>query len=175
MDAPTRVQELKAALALIFTAITALIGWQGWLVVIWVFAMVLDYITGSKAAMLAGEWSSKVAREGIWHKAGSIAVGLVAVMMDLSVHVIAQEGVGFELPWSGPIIFPVVVIWYILTEAGSILENAVECGAPCPKWFKDKIKNVKDKLDEQQSGHPPDDDSVLQIEHMASDDLDSGK
>ena len=168
MDAPTRVQEFKALVTVIFTAITALIGWQGWLVAIWVFAMVLDYITGSRAAMIHGEWSSKVAREGIWHKAGSIAVGLVAIMMDLSVDVIAQVGIGYDLPWSGPIIFPVVVVWYILTEAGSIIENAIRCGAPCPNWLKDKIKSAKDKLDDQQSGHPP--DTGWETEHSASED-----
>ena len=157
MDAPTKAQELKALIAAIFAAITALIGWQGILVLIWVAAMALDYITGSRAAILAREWDSKVAREGIWHKAGSIAVGLVAAMLDIAVHVIAQMGMGFELPWKGAVIFPLVVIWYILTEAGSIVENAIKCGAPCPAWLRDKIKSAKDKLDEQQqSGHPPD-------------------
>lgn len=159
MEAPSRVTEFKALITAIFAAITALIGWQGILVLIWVAAMALDYITGSRAAILAGEWSSKVAREGIWHKAGSIAVGLVAAMLDISVQVIAQMGMGFELPWSGAVIFPLVVIWYILTEAGSIVENAIKCGAPCPPWLRGKIKSAKDKLDEQQtSGHPPDEE-----------------
>ena len=168
MDAPTRAQEIKAVLSAIIAAIIALIGWQGILVIVWVFAMLLDYLTGSRAAMMAGEWSSKAAREGLWHKGGSIAIALVAAMLDISVRVIAPMGLGIELPWSGAVIFPLVVIWYILTETGSIVENAIKCGAPCPAWLRDKIKSAKDKLDEQQSsGHPPD---GWETEHSASED-----
>lgn len=168
MDAPTRVQEIKAVLSAIIAAILALIGWQGILVFVWVLLMALDYITGSRAAILAGEWSSKVAREGLWHKGGSIAIAFVAAMLDISVRVIAPLGLGIELPWEGAVIFPLVVIWYILTEAGSIVENAVKGGAPCPGWLRDKIKSAKDKLDEQQgSGHPPD---GWETEHSASED-----
>lgn len=168
MDAPTRVQEIKAVLSAVIAAIIALIGWQGILVFVWVLLMALDYITGSRAAILAGEWSSKVAREGLWHKGGSIAIAFVAAMLDISVRVIAPLGLGIELPWEGAVIFPLVVIWYILTEAGSIVENAVKGGAPCPTWLRDKIKSAKDKLDEQQSsGHPPD---GWETEHSASED-----
>lgn len=160
MDAPSRVTEFKALVTAIFAAITALIGWQGILVIIWVAAMALDYITGSRAAMLAGEWSSKTAREGLWHKGGSIAIGLVAAMLDISVQVIAPMGLGFELPWRGAVIFPLVVTWYILTESGSIVENAIKCGAPCPAWLRDKIKSAKEKLDEQQSTTKDDETDV---------------
>ena len=159
MDAPSRINEFKALLSVIFSAITALIGWQGWLVVIWVFAMVLDYITGSRAAIIKGEWSSKIAREGLFHKGGSIAIALVAAMMDLTVQVIAKSGMGFELPWSGAIIFPVVVTWYILTEFGSIIENGAEGGAPFPSWLLSKIKYIRDKLDEKHNENHEDTNS----------------
>lgn len=167
MDAPSKVTEFKAVVTAFFAAIIAVIGWQGILVAIWVVAMALDYITGSKAAMLAGEWSSKVAREGLYHKGGSIAIGLVAAMLDIAVQVIAHMGMSIELPWHGAVVFPLVVTWYILTEAGSIVENAIRCGAPCPAWLRDKIKSAKDKLDEQQSGKPPDETG------WESEDLDS--
>ena len=167
MDAPNKVNEFKGIVSVIFSAVTALIGWQGWLVVIWVFAMLLDYITGSRAAIIKGEWSSKVAREGLWHKGGSIAISLVAAMFDLTIQVIAQSGMGFTLPWHGAIIFPVVVTWYILTEFGSIIENGAEVGAPFPSWLLDKIKFFKDKLDEKESK-----DTGWETDHSASEDRD---
>ena len=171
MDAPSRVQEFKAAVAIILSAISALLGWQGILVIIWVCAMVLDYITGSAAAMQAGEWSSKVARAGLRHMGGSIAIALVAAMMDIATQQIATEAAGFNLPWSGPIIFPVVLLWFILTEFGSIVENSIKCGAPCPAWLPKIFKNVKAWIDEQQeqkSGQPP--DTGWETEHSATED-----
>ena len=172
MDAPTRVKEFKAALAVILSAVSALLGWQGTLVVIWVGAMVLDYITGSAAAMQAGEWSSKVARAGLRHKGGSIAIALVAAMMDIAMQQIATGAADFNLPWDGPIIFPVVLLWFILTEFGSIVENSIKCGAPCPAWLPKIFKNVKawiDEKQERQSGHPPD-STGWETEHSASED-----
>ena len=173
MDAPSKVAEFKAVVTVILSAISALLGWQGSLVLIWVGAMILDYITGSAAAMQAGEWSSKVARAGLRHKGGSIAIALVAAMMDIAMQQLATEAAGFNLPWDGLIVFPVVILWFILTEFGSIVENSIKCGAPCPAWLPKIFASVKAWIDarqEQRSGQPPDDDSVLQIEHSASED-----
>lgn len=175
MDAPSKVTEFKAVVTAFFAAISALLGWQGVLVLIWVGAMVLDYITGSAAAMQAGEWSSKVARAGLRHKGGSIAIALVAAMMDIAMQQIATEAAGFNLPWSKPIIFPVVILWFILTEFGSIVENSIKCGAPCPAWLPKIFVSVKawiDEKQERQSGHPPD-STGWETEHSASEDLDS--
>lgn len=43
---------------------------------------------------------------------------------------------------------PLVVFWYILTEAGSIVENVGAMGAPVPEWLKKAIAALKDKVDE---------------------------
>ena len=171
MDMPSRVAEFKALVTVIFTAITALIGWQGWLVAIWVFAMFLDYITGSVAAAQRGEWSTKVARAGLWHKGGTIAIALVAAMMDLALHVIAQMGLGFELPWKGAVIFPTVVTWYIITEFGSIVENVILNGGPCPKWLLKYLKVAKDTIDSK-AEQPFD---GYETEHSATEDSDHGE
>ena len=39
-----------------------------------------------------------------------------------------------EITWPG-IILPLILAWYIITELGSILENAIKLGANPPAWL----------------------------------------
>ena len=50
----------------------ALHGWLGWLVVLYAVCMMLDWVTGTVLAIKNGVWSSHKARQGLWHKCGSI-------------------------------------------------------------------------------------------------------
>ena len=50
----------------------ALHGWLGWLVVLYAVCMMLDWVTGTVLAIKNGVWSSHKARQGLWHKGGSI-------------------------------------------------------------------------------------------------------
>lgn len=59
------INGFKAAVAAVLGCLTALWGWFGWLVVAWVACMLLDYATGTAAALKAGKWSCKAAREGL--------------------------------------------------------------------------------------------------------------
>ena len=98
--------------------------------------------------MRKGEWSSKEARDGIWHKFGSIVVVLVSGAADLLLGTIIEHIPGIVLPFEYTVLIcPVVVIWYILTELGSIVENAVALGAPCPPWLATIIDKTLDAVD----------------------------
>ena len=61
MAAPDKALEIKAAVTAVIAFGTALFGWIGWLVIVWLTALVLDYITGSCKALYSGTWSSSVA------------------------------------------------------------------------------------------------------------------
>lgn len=149
------VNKLKAAVAAMGAALTALWGWFGWMVVVWIVCMALDYITGTAAAVKSGEWSSKIAREGILHKGGCVAVALVAGLMDLGIGVILDNVAGTELPFDyGVLLCPVVLVWYILTEAGSIVENAGAMGAPVPGWLRKAIAAFRTKVDSARGDGP---------------------
>ena len=153
MNAPETALEIKAFFVAIGAFGTALFGWVGWVVVIWLFALVLDYITGSAAAAKAGEWSSKTAREGLWHKLGSIAAVLVAALCDIALGVVI-DGIGAQAVtnWiGGSMTFatPMVCIWYIITEAGSVLENADKLGAKIPKFLRTRLEKLKDKVEDE--------------------------
>ena len=142
------INAFKAAVAAVCAALTALWGWFGWVVFAWVVSMVIDYLTGSAAALRAGEWSSKAARDGIWHKVGSIVAVIVAALLDVVIGHLLANVPGVELPFTYTVLLgPLVVIWYILTEAGSIIENAGALGAPIPAWLTRMIAALESRVD----------------------------
>lgn len=148
MTAPERATEIKAAVAAIIAFLTSLWGWVGWAVWIWIACMAIDYISGSAAAKKDGTWASSVARAGLWHKLGEVFAVLVAALCDIALHVLVNGAgvqIGVELP---AMVTPVVLLWYILTELGSIAENAGKLGAPVPKWLQKSLAAYKDKIDE---------------------------
>ena len=83
---------IKAAMAAFFTALGAFLGWKGVMAIVWVVAMLLDYISGTAAACKSGQWCSATARQGLWHKGGMIIVVTVAAIAD---------GVAYDHPAAG--------------------------------------------------------------------------
>ena len=136
---------VKTAVIAFFTTLGAFLGWKGIMLCCWVAVMALDYISGTAAACKDGEWSSSVARAGLWHKAGMILSVLVAALADVAMYVAAQY-LPIGISWPG-IIMPLVLAWYIVTELGSILENAVKLGAPVPAWLVKMLKATANVID----------------------------
>lgn len=143
---------IKAALAAFFTALGAFLGWKGVMAIVWVVAMLLDYISGTAAACKSGQWCSATARQGLWHKGGMIIVVTVAAIADGVLAMICQH-LPLGISWPG-IILPLVLAWYIITELGSILENAVKLGAAVPGWLTKILKVSLKAVDS--AGHTAD-------------------
>lgn len=143
------VLAAKVILTGIIAAGSAVWGWFGWLVILWVVCMALDYLTGTLAAMKKGEWSSDRAREGLWHKGGMILIALVAALADLTISLILRSGV-VKFPFDYSILLTVLVIsWYTLTELGSILENAVTLAPDkVPGWLRKLLRVAAETIDE---------------------------
>ena len=124
------------------------VAWSkiGWLIVLWAACAALDFLTGCLAALHNGKWNSHVAREGIWHKAGMIVIVLVAGLFDVAIHTITSSA-GVVLPFE-MLVLPIVLSWYIITELGSIFENAISMGAQnVPGWLKKGLAVVSDAVD----------------------------
>lgn len=146
----------KSAVAAFFGILGNFLGWKGVMLVILVVLMAMDYLSGTLAARKNGEWSSKIAREGLFHKGGVILVVSGALLADLmfalAIPVIPLFG-GLKNPG---LFLPLVLAWYILTELGSVLENAVKMGAAVPGWFRKAIakagKDVDNAAEEQTGG-----------------------
>ncbi len=140
---------VKATIAAVFGAFSAFWGWMGWLAVTWIVLMALDYLTGTAAAVKSGTWASKSARDGIWHKTGEIVVVVVSALADRVLAVVAEQLplVDIALPGVG-LLLPMVLVWYCVTELGSVLENAAAMGAPIPEWLSKILANAEKKLDD---------------------------
>ncbi len=136
---------IKTAAAGFLTAMGAFLGWKGVMLVVWVIVMGLDYLSGTMAACKEGNWNSAAAREGLWHKGGMILAVTVAAIAD-AVMVLMVAYVPIGLQWPG-LLLPLVLAWYILTELGSILENAVQMGASVPSWLVRLLKNGVELVD----------------------------
>ena len=122
-------------------------GWDTALQTLVIF-MAIDYITGYSAAAKNGEWSSKIAREGLWHKTGCIFAVLVAGILDAVVGYLFGNIHGLALPFEYTVfVCPLVVVWYMLMELGSILENVGKMGAPLPEFLKKMIAVLKATVD----------------------------
>ena len=118
-----KLLEVKKTVTALMAALSAFLGWMGWLVVLYAVSMGIDYLTGSALAAKTGDWQSKKAREGLWHMAGSSLTYTV-------------------------LLCPVVLVWYILTEMGSIVENVGEMGAPVPAFLKNIIAALHTGVEE---------------------------
>ncbi len=126
--------NIKSAMAAFFAALGALLGWKGIMALAWVLLMAADWITGTWAARKNGTWKSSISRDGAWHKAGSIIVIALAFAADFIIGVMVPHIPVLNIQWPD-LLAPLVLAWYIVTELGSILENAIKLGAPVPKWL----------------------------------------
>lgn len=141
-----KINPGKAAAAAALTGLGAALGWKGILILAWVAVMALDYISGTAAACKEGKWSSAAAREGLWHKGGMILAVAAAGIGDLVLD-LAAEHLPMGISWPG-VVLPLTAAWYLVTELGSILENAVKLGARVPGWLV-KLLQVSEELVEE--------------------------
>lgn len=153
-----KLVTIKAAIAAVFTAISAFLGWKGIMALVWVVLMILDYLSGSLAARKTGTWKSSVARDGFLHKGGMLIVVLVALLGDVALSIALPHIPVLNISWP-EILFPMVLAWYIITELGSILENAEKMGSKVPGWLLKifnatlhTVEKVGEELLEQSDG-----------------------
>ena len=139
----------KFSLTAIFAVIAGIFGWAGWLVLMVIVCAGVDWVTGTIAAFRKGLWSSHLAREGIFGKLGMFLAVAASAIFDLLIYLISTNLPMVDLPFSyKTLLLPLVCIWYICTELGSILENAGTLGAPIPSFLKKAIALLKNQTEE---------------------------
>ena len=131
------VNKAKLAVAALCGAVTAVFGWLGWLVILFAACMALDWVTGSIAGTKRAGWSSAAARTGLAHKGGMIVIVLASGACDGLLYLILNNIPALRLPFEyDALICPLVLCWYVVTELGSICENAARLGAPLPGFLQ---------------------------------------
>ena len=145
--------HIKTVITGVIAALTAFWGWFGWLVIAWISCMAIDYATGSCAALRAvaskeGRWSSAKLREGAWHKGGMIVIVCVALVADWLIGMMLANLPGIALPFEYTVLIgPLVIVWYIIGELGSLAEHAVSMGAKVPAWLPKILAAGKSAVD----------------------------
>ena len=59
---------------------------------------------------------------------------IVAGVADILLGTLMANIPGITISYS-VLLCPIVIVWYILTELGSIIENTAALGAPVPAWL----------------------------------------
>lgn len=87
-------------------------------------------------------------RAGVWHKGGMIVIVCVALIADWLIGTLLGNLPGVELPFTyGVLLGPLVIVWYVIGELGSLAEHAVAMGAPVPGWLPKVLEAGKDAVD----------------------------
>lgn len=141
------LNSVKSWVSIVGASIASLLGFRGVLFAVLFVLMIADYVTGVASAVHRGEWKSSVARSGVSHKLGMIVICAVAGVMDFVIaYILSCMPDLISLEWGG-FMFPLVVVWYIVGELGSIVENAVSLGAPVPGWLLKALEAGKNAVD----------------------------
>lgn len=107
--------------------------------------MAFDYITGVVGAWHKGELSSRVGWYGIVKKVCylfAVAVGMVVDYVCISALAQVHVDVG-----AVHLFGMLVIVWLILNELLSILENLDKIGVPLPQWLKIIVDKLLNKVD----------------------------
>ena len=139
----------RLSITAILAALTALWGWFGWLVLVWASLMLADWLVGSAVAAKEGRWSSAKIREGAWHKGGMVVIVCVALVADWLIGTMLANLPGVTLPFTYSVLLgPLVIVWYVIGELGSLAEHAVSMGAPVPAWLPKILAAGKKAVDD---------------------------
>ncbi len=153
MNQEAVVMRWKLYVSAVLGTLTALWGWFGWLVVVWAGLMLADWLIGSAVAAKDGRWSSEKMRSGAWHKGGMILIVCVALVADWLIGTLLHNLPMVELPFQyGVLLGPLVIVWYVVGELGSLAEHAVAMGAPYPAWLPRILEAGKDAVDKVGEG-----------------------
>lgn len=133
----------KAVLTSFFTAISLKLGDLGGLLWLFIAAVILDYVTGVLAAAYNKELHSGTGLRGVIKKVGECFVIAVALLTD---EVISGIGGHLGMKFStGGAIATTVVIWLILNELISILENISKLDVAFPPFLMSAITLLKNQ------------------------------
>jgi toxin secretion/phage lysis holin len=137
--------SLKMLLAAILAAVGAYMQQLAGSLLVLLAVMVLDYISGISAAWVNHQLSSRIGLIGIVKKVSYLLIVFVGMALDYLIFLLGQKfGVQINDSYFVGLL---VIIWLIINECISILENADEMGLPVPGFVKKLLARLKQHTD----------------------------
>lgn len=131
--------------------------------IVLVITMLADYGTGMAKAWNAGTLCSRTGIRGILKKVGYLVIVAVAMGVDyLLRYGLDQVGVHINIEF---LIAAIVIVWLIINELISILENVAAIGAPVPEFLLKLIKKLKTVTEKQAETVPVETEEMLDDEN----------
>lgn len=131
----------KLSISTFLGILSAYLGIAAVPLILLMILMLLDYGTGIGAAWMTGTLSSRKSIMGILKKVGYLAVIVVGVVCDFLIEY-ALSAIGQQIAVSYAVGL-VIMIWLILNECISILENLSTMGVPFPSFLRGIVKRLK--------------------------------
>lgn len=119
---------------------------------LWVLGvvMLLDYISGISAAWATKTLDSRTGILGIIKKVCYLLIVAVGMVIDYLIQLLGAE-VGLSLEGTYYVGL-VVIIWLIINECISILENTSEMGVPVPPFIEGLLTRLKRHTEKDMGG-----------------------
>lgn len=106
---------------------------EGWVLILPLALMVIDFITGSINAWANNDFKSKKMRSGLNKKVGEIAIIVIGELF--------SYGLGLPV-----YIMNLISGYIIIMELTSVLENLNKMGVPIPKFISESLSNATNSL-----------------------------
>lgn len=133
--------SLNVPLTAVATFVSYLLGTVNELVIVLMFFMMIDLLTGVMRSFITKTANSTVCLKGIFKKVMMLFVIWVSAGIEFTLVHIGME--------TNKLITVMVTCFFIVNEGISILENAGQMGLPIPKV----LKNALEKLNEYSGGN----------------------
>lgn len=152
----TKIIYLKGSFAVALTWISNKLGLLLPALILLTVFMIIDYISGMLAAKKEAldypndckyGWNSKKSIIGIYKKVGYILTITVAIGADFLIFKFVEE-IGIK-PKSNTIFGLLVIIWFIINELLSILENSGRMGAVLPQFLLKILSELKSEIEDK--------------------------
>ena len=135
------MKQIKALTAVIIGGLSAYLQVVFVPLVVLIAVMIVDYMSGMLKAWGRDELSSKVGLRGIAKKISYLLLVCVAGVVDWLVWSgLRQVGITLDFGFCFGLI---VIVWLIINELISILENLEALDVPMPRFLKNVVKHLK--------------------------------
>ena len=134
---------LKTVIASFVGVVSYLVGSFSQLIIVLIFLMLFDYVTGIMAAYFSGTLSTREGVKGVIKKMCFMIVIMMGFFLDFITSYLSGK-VGLQISTNG--MFGIAVICYLTSVEGiSIVKNLDEIGVPIPQFLKSAFEKLKEQ------------------------------